>query len=130
MKKQKFNLPEQKTFRQDLRKGMTSAEVVLWKMLKGRQIEGIKFRRQFGVGPYVLDFYSPTLRLGIELDGLVHFSEDGFVYDRQRTSYLWNEHRIRIIRFENKQVFEDPDLILDRIRQIKVEHEKDTSFEC
>ena len=129
MKKQKFNLPEQKTFRQDLRKGMTSAEVVLWKMLKGRQIEGIKFRRQFGVGPYVLDFYSPTLRLGIELDGLVHFSEDGFVYDRQRTFYLWNEHKIRIIRFENKQVFEDPDLILDRIRQIKVEHEKDTSHE-
>ena len=122
-------MPEQKIFRQDLRKGMTSAEVVLWKMLKGRQIEGIKFRRQFGVGPYVLDFYSPTLRLGIELDGLVHFSEDGFVYDRQRTSYLWNEHRIRIIRFENKQVFEDPDLILDRIRQIKVEHEKDTSHE-
>ena len=69
-KERKYNLSEQKEFRRDLRKGMTSAEVVLWKMLSGRRLEGLKFRRQFGVGPYVLDFYCPELRLAIELDGV------------------------------------------------------------
>lgn len=48
---------------------MTSAEIALWLRLKGRQLGGVKFRRQFGVGSFVLDFYAPALRLGIELDG-------------------------------------------------------------
>ena len=67
MKKQwKYNLPGQKQFLKELRNGMTSAEIAMWLRLKGRQLGGVKFRRQFGVGPFVLDFYAPALRLGIE----------------------------------------------------------------
>ena len=44
----------------------------MWQRIKGKQIEGLKFRRQFGVGPYVLDFCCPELRLAIELDGQIH----------------------------------------------------------
>ena len=86
-KEQKFNLPEQKLFRRELRRNMTSAEVTLWQMLKGKQVGGFKFRRQFGVGPFVLDFYCPVLRLAIELDGEYHFSEEMESYDEARSMY-------------------------------------------
>ena len=100
---QQYNLPEQKDFRKELRNSMTSAEVVLWQMLKGKQIEGFKFRRQFGIGPFVVDFYCPTLRLVIELDGAYHFSEEMESYDEQRS---------------NRIVFEEPWRILDAIRDV------------
>ena len=72
-KTQQYNQPEQKSLRRELRKGGEAPEAVMWTLLKNRQIEGVKFRRQFGVGPYILDFYCPELKLGIELDGAPHF---------------------------------------------------------
>lgn len=114
-KEHTYNPLESKDFRRELRKSMTSAEVVLWQILKGRQIHGLKFRRQFGIGPYILDFYCPSLRLGIELDGQPHFSEEALAYDARRTSYLNRFHNITILRFENRKVFDCPDLILDEI---------------
>ena len=63
------NIKEQTTQRQELRNKGTAAEATLWHGLKGRQIEGMRWRRQFGVGPYILDFYCPQLHLCIELDG-------------------------------------------------------------
>ena len=68
----KFNPTPQKTFRQHLRKQGTVAEAVLWRILKNEQIEGVKFRRQFGAGNYILDFYASELKLAIELDGAPH----------------------------------------------------------
>ena len=109
---QQYNLPEQKAFRKELRNSMTSAEVVLWQMLKGKQIEGFKFRRQFGIGPFVVDFYCPILRLAIELDGAYHFSEEMESYDEQRSLYL-ARNDIKVLRFENRIVFEEPWRILD-----------------
>ena len=114
---QQYNLLEQKAFRKELRNSMTSAEVVLWQMLKGKQIEGFKFRRQFGIGPFVVDFYCPTLRLVIELDGAYHFSEEMESYDEQRSLYL-ARNDIKVLRFENRIVFEEPWRILDAIRDV------------
>lgn len=121
-KGQQNNLPEQKVFRKELRNNMTSAEVVLWQMLKGKQIEGLKFRRQFGIGPFVLDFYCPTLRLAIELDGIYHFTEEMALYDEQRSMYL-KKNDIKVLRFENRIVFEEPWRILDTIRDVIEERE-------
>ena len=56
--------------RKELRNHSTSAEATLWKMLKGKQIAGLKFRRQHSVGPYILDFYCPQIKLAIELSFL------------------------------------------------------------
>ena len=70
------------------------------------------FRRQFGVGPYVLDFYCPELRLAIELDGAVHDSAEAIAYDRERTDYLTGEFGIHVLRFRNELVFEMPERIL------------------
>lgn len=116
-KEQQYNLPQYKGFRRDLRNGMTPAEISLWLILKDRQVDGLKFRRQFGVGPYILDFYCPALKLAIELDGQVHFSDEARAYDAERDAYLLREHSIRVLRYENRIVFDWPSLILDEIRE-------------
>ncbi len=67
-----FNRTSEKSKRQDLRNDATSAEKLLWSKLKGKQLLGVKFRRQYSVGPYILDLYCPSCRLAIELDGESH----------------------------------------------------------
>jgi very-short-patch-repair endonuclease len=71
--------------------------------LQQSQLGGWKFRRQHSVGPYILDFYCPSVRLAIELDGDSHFTDEGLAYDRERTAYL-NALRIRVLRFFNSDV--------------------------
>ena len=117
-REQVYNRPEQKAIRQYLRNNMTPAEVALWKLLRERQVCGLKFRRQFGAGPYVLDFYCPELRLAIELDGAVHDSAEAVVYDQDRTEYLMREFSIRVMRFRNEQVFEEPEWVLEEIKKV------------
>lgn len=78
-------------------------EQVLWRHLRGSQMDALKFRRQYGVGIYVLDFYCPALRLAIEIDGDSHYSEAGVRHDADRDKFL-REQNIRIIRFTNNEV--------------------------
>ena len=98
----KANDKEYKEYRKALRSNMTPAEATLWRALKGRGVGGMKFRRQQGIGPFILDFYCPEHRLGIELDGDSH--DYKYEYDEERTEYL-RQQGIRIIRFSNQQVF-------------------------
>ena len=69
-----INKIENKDLRKSLRNHSTAAEAVLWRILKGKQLEGLKFRRQQGIGPYIVDFYCPKLKLAIELDGEGYFA--------------------------------------------------------
>jgi very-short-patch-repair endonuclease len=108
-------LPELKTFRKELRASLTPAEAALWKMLKSSQLDGRKFRRQHSVEFYILDFYCPMERLAVELDGQVHMSGKAQQYDHERTLFL-EFYKIKVIRFENKVVFEEPAWVLDQIR--------------
>ena len=96
------NATEQKEYRKALRNNMTPAEATLWRALKGRGAGGIKFRRQQSIGSFILDFYCPEYRIGIELDGASH--DYKYEYDEKRTKYL-REQGIRILRFSNQQVF-------------------------
>jgi methylmalonyl-CoA mutase cobalamin-binding domain/chain len=129
---QNFNHPNLKTFRRTLRENMTPAEATLWSMLQNRQLDGRKFRRQHSVGPYILDFFCPQEKLGIELDGDGHYSEAGELYDEERTQFI-NAYGINIVRFENKEVFDDPEGVLEEIRQawlfgpLRPDHGRDTS---
>ena len=118
MNKRTHNQLQQKELRRKLRTHGTIAEATLWQMLKSRQIEGFKFRRQFGIGPYILDFYCPELRLCIELDGQPHFTPEGYEYDLHRTEYLNRFHGIQVMRFENKDVFCYPENVLSEIRHM------------
>ena len=118
MNKRTHNQLQQKELRRKLRTHGTIAEATLWQMLKSRQIEEFKFRRQFGIGPYILDFYCPELRLCIELDGQPHFTSEGYEYDLHRTEYLNRFHGIQVMRFENIDVFCYPENVLSEIRHM------------
>jgi very-short-patch-repair endonuclease len=109
------NRIELKVFRKNLRNNSTSAEATLWLQLKNSQLDGRKFRRQHSVGAYILDFYCPAEKLCIELDGADHYTSNGEAYDEERTKYL-NSLNIRVIRFENNEVFQAIEYVLGRIR--------------
>ena len=83
-----------------LRVNQTPQESMLWARLRRGQL-GYKFKRQYSVGPYVLDFYSPTKKLAIEIDGSQHLENKE--YDQERTSYL-SVLGIRVLRFWNNEV--------------------------
>src|SRR4051812_36794529 len=77
-----------------LRRDLTPAERALWAALRGRQLGGMKFRRQHLVGPYILDFCCPDHRLVVEVDGGVH--EQQADYDESRTEHL-NTYGYRVL---------------------------------
>src|SRR6478672_5383470 len=95
------NLPEKQGFRRKLRSRLTPAEASLWSILKNSKVDGRKFRRQHSVGKYILDFYCPSEKLAIELDGEGHFTLPAVSYDANRRRYL-ERCGIRVIRFENE----------------------------
>jgi very-short-patch-repair endonuclease len=109
------NQPELKTFRTRLRKHLSPAEAAFWKVVQGSKLEGRKFRRQQSIGKYVLDFYCPEEKLAVELDGQVHFNERAAIHDRERRLFI-EFFGIKVIRFENRSVFENLDWVLNRIR--------------
>src|SRR5581483_7191237 len=111
-----FNVQRKKTDRSTLRNSSTAAEAVLWTYLKNRKLRGKKFRRQSSVGPYIVDFYCPECRLAIELDGAPHFAPNVDGYDQKRTEYL-ESAGLRVIRFENQDVRDNIELVLEVIRQ-------------
>ena len=107
--------------RRDLRSNGTSAEALLWLALKSRQIKGVRWRRQFSVGSFILDFYCPECKLGIELDGIQHFSLDGSDYDDRRSRWLEKNHNIHILRFENRDVFTSFENVVGYIEEVVAE---------
>ncbi len=90
------------------RKAMTPPETRLWSQLRASRLAGVKFRRQHPVGPYILDFYCPSARLAVEVDGSGHDNADQARHDQARTR--WLAHRgIRVIRLSAKDVRDEPD---------------------
>ena len=95
-----------------LRIEQTAAEERLWDALRNRQLNGLKVRRQHPVGPYVLDFCIPSLRLAIELDGPVH--DDQRDADAAREAWL-RQSGYDLLRFPNEAVFGDLPSVLEAI---------------
>ncbi len=110
------NIYSKKPQRRNLRNNGTSAEAAMWRILNKRQIEGLRFRRQYSIGPYILDFYCPDIRLCIELDGEIHYNECAAQHDAVRTRFL-ESHDIHVIRFENRDVFQSTQSIIEYIKQ-------------
>ena len=110
------NLESLEEVRKNLRNSLTPAEAILWKNLQRSQLDGKKFRRQHSIGNFIVDFYCPECRLAVELDGEGHFNSMASEYDAQRTAFL-NNLDIRVIRFENRMVFEDLEGVLEAIRR-------------
>ncbi len=97
-----------------LRNSATDAERVLWLRLKGRQIEGCKFRRQHPYGDFIVDFACLERQVVVELDGSQHF--DSNRYDETRSDFLRASGFV-VLRFWNNQVFAEIEGVLELIRR-------------
>ena len=100
----------------DLRKKQTDAEKKLWGILRNRQIDKVKFRRQFPVGSYILDFYCPKYKLGIEADGSQHYDDQGINRDEIRTKEL-SKLGIKIIRFNDSEILRNIEGVAEAIQK-------------
>ena len=97
-----------------MRRERTKAEVLLWQRLRAGQVGGWKFRQQYSVGSFILDFYCPQLKLAIEVDGPTHEGEDAAVYDANRQAFIEN-YGIHFLRFRNEQIYRQLDSVLETI---------------
>jgi very-short-patch-repair endonuclease len=101
---------------------MPKAEVFMWSRLKQKQLLGYKFRRQYSVGSYVIDFYCPELKVAIEIDGTSHFKEGAEYYDSNRQESI-EQLGIKFLRFNNKEVHKNLngvlEVIIDTVRTIR-----------
>ncbi|MCH7613143.1 MAG: endonuclease domain-containing protein [Candidatus Marinimicrobia bacterium] len=114
MKKHKINPKKQKTVRKLLRNYPTPWEQKLWNQLKGKQLDGFKFRRQQGIENNVVDFYCPEVKLIVELDGSGHLSAIANKADQERDEAL-NTFGYHILRFYNNEVDKNLDGVLNII---------------
>ncbi|MBI3581939.1 MAG: DUF559 domain-containing protein [Nitrospinae bacterium] len=112
-----FNRPSEKKRRQTLRKNMPNAEIVLWKKIKGKQVNGHRFRRQYSVGKYIVDFFCPELMLAVEIDGDSHFRDD----ENQRRDKIRQEfiekQGVSFLRFTNDDVYHKCEGVLMAIEE-------------
>ena len=95
-----YNKTKNLTKRILLRRSQTPQETILWGKIRNNQL-GFKIKRQYSVGPYVLDFYCPLKKLALEIDGSQHI--DNKEYDIERSNYL-SSFDIKVIRFWNDEV--------------------------
>ena len=114
MKQNIHNLKHLEGLRKEPRKSLTSAEATLWKQLQKSQLNGRKFRRQHSIKNFIVDFYCPKEKLIIELDGAYHLDFAQQIYDLERTKQL-ESLGFKVIRFENKLVFEHLQGVLNEI---------------
>jgi very-short-patch-repair endonuclease len=97
-------------FARQLRRASTEAEHRIWRLLRGSRLNGFKFRRQYAVPPYVLDFYCHSAKLAVELDGSQHSNQ----IDLERSRFL-ERQGIRIIRFWDNDVLSRTEAVLESI---------------
>ncbi len=95
-----YNKSSEKEKRRQLRQNITKAEKLLWDKVKHRQIENCKIRRQYSLAKFVIDFYSPELKLAVEIDGESQFENGAAEYDKERQAFL-ESAGITFIRFTN-----------------------------
>jgi very-short-patch-repair endonuclease len=117
--------PELKELAKKLRNNATKSEIILWLKLKNKQLYNYKFIRQKPVDNYILDFYCPELKLGIELDGYSHELAEVFHKDLKKEKRL-NNLGIAILRFKDAQVFNDIENVIKEIEFYIFEFEKHT----
>lgn len=115
---QHFNRTKEK--RRLLRQNQTPAETIIWRFLRNRQTAGIKFRRQYSVDKFIIDFYAPQLKFAIEIDGAIHALPEQKLRDADRQKYIEN-FGITFLRITNEEIFNNSDKIFKKIEnQIKL----------
>ena len=103
-----------KPLARELRNNQTDAEVLLWSRIRRKQILGVKFNRQKPIDRYIVDFYSASTKLVIELDGIQHYEIDAIEYDFERTKML-ESFGLKVMRFDNSLIFSELDNVISII---------------
>lgn len=93
---------------------MTDAEIALWSRLRRKQLYDLQFYRQKPLGNFIVDFYCPSARLVIEIDGGQHYTEDGQAQDSKRDALL-NDMDLSVLRFSNFDVLGNLDGVITEI---------------
>ncbi|MCA0238359.1 MAG: class I tRNA ligase family protein [Bacteroidetes bacterium] len=106
-----------KRFSRDNRHAPTQEEDMLWQVLRNRQVEGFKFRRQHAIGSFIADFVCLAAKLVVEVDGDYHNSSEQREFDEARTAYL-NNLGFEVIRFTNEEVNSKKDWVLNEIARV------------
>ena len=97
--------------KRELRRQATKTEQILWKELRAKRFEGFKFRRQHGIGPYIVDFCAPRHKIVIEIDGDIHALPDQNTKDKIRQREL-ESLGYRVIRYHNEDVIKNLEGVL------------------
>jgi len=101
-----------------MRRNLTAGEATLWTLLRKGNIDGLRFRRQAPIGRFIVDFLCASRRLVVEVDGSVHGRA---IYDHEGSAQrqAWLEAQgYTVLRVKDAQVFERPDLIVAKIREV------------
>jgi very-short-patch-repair endonuclease len=110
------NDPDLKHRRSELRKNQTDAEKAFWAQVRNRQFHGMRFHRQYSIGPYILDFYCPEIKTAIELDGGQHNETEGKAHDAIRSEYI-QAQGIDVLRFWNNEVLLNMQGVLAKVEE-------------
>lgn len=106
-----------RTRARQLRKQSPLAERLFWSRIRNSKIKRIKFRRQFPIHHYILDFYCEEKKIAIELDGESHETDQQWDYDKERTTYL-EQQRIQVIRITNEEIYKNLDEVVEWLTEI------------
>jgi very-short-patch-repair endonuclease len=102
--------PTNRTRAKSMRRAMTPAELKLWNELRAHRLMDLPFRRQFPIGPYIVDFACPSRKIVVELDGSQHGDKDVVEADRQRARFL-EDSGFTLLRFWNDDILRDIDAV-------------------
>ena len=110
-----YNDQKIKAKRRALRNNMPEAERKLWYYLRNKNLKGYKFRRQFSIDNFIVDFFCPKLKLAIEVDGDSHYIDSRATeYDKKREKLLTGQ-KVKILRFTNTDVDQNIDSVIEKI---------------
>jgi very-short-patch-repair endonuclease len=109
-----FNKPSEKIKRIKLRKEQTPSEAILWEFLRNKKMHGVKFKRQFSIEYFVIDFYASSIKLAVEVDGEIHDLAEQKEYDKFREECI-REIGIDFLRFKNSDIKDRLDEVVDKI---------------
>lgn len=101
-------------FAKQLRGNQTKAETLLWQYLRAGRLAEYKFRRQYAIGTYIVDFYCVKAKIAVEIDGDDHYTEEHQIYDAKRSAEL-SSNKIEVLRYTNREVIYETDRVLEDI---------------
>jgi very-short-patch-repair endonuclease len=111
-----YNRTSEKSNRRRLRRNAPEVEELLWEFFKNRKFLNLKFKRQYSIDHFVIDFYCSEKKFGIELDGKIHLKKDVKDHDENRDGFL-KDFGIKILRIKNEIVINNIEGTLNLIRE-------------